>query len=218
MTVSCGTVYIVDDDALFRKTLERMIRNMGFQTGSFDSAESFLNFQVLSHPSCLVLDVFMPGLDGLSLQKKLFEKEGIPPIIFVTGHGDVPMSVRAIKNGAEDFLLKPFEAKDLKNALERAVRLDIRNEEQRRCRAKFQTLAATLTPKEREVMRWMVTGKLNKQIGHELGIAEQTVRLHRSRVLRKMGLSSIPELIRVLTEAGYSDACLSPGQAPVPKI
>ncbi len=202
MKTDNGTVYVVDDDDLFRRTLERMILKMGFSVEGFCSAEAFIQHFPVRHPACLVLDVFLPGIDGLALQERFLGKEGMPPIVFITGHGDIPMSVKAVKNGAEDFLLKPFDAEDLLGAITRALVRDRHVEEQEIQKRKIQSLINKLTPREQDVMREIITGKLNKQIGADLGIEEKTVRIHRSRLMRKLKMSSVADLVRTLEKVG----------------
>lgn len=205
------TVYIVDDDVGFRESLEDLVGAMGYQVFGFCSAEDFLEQGEVSRPGCLILDIFLPHIDGMALQKKLCNREGSLPIIFITGHGDVPMSVKAIKTGAVDFLLKPFKTKDLRFAIIQALEKDTCYVKEEASRQEIHSRINSLTPREQEVMRQIITGKLNKQIASALGTAEKTIRKHRSRVMRKMRISSVADLVRMLQKVGivHSSAGLS---------
>jgi FixJ family two-component response regulator len=191
-------VYIVDDDESFRESLEELVSTMGYQTCAFSSAEAFLKYPRAQRPACLLLDVYLPHLDGFAVQEKLQVKEAALPIIFITGHGDVPMSVKAIKKGAVDFLLKPFNAKALRTTLVAALDKDVENVKKETLQQKTSCLISTLTPREREVMQQLITGKLNKQIAAVLGTAEKTIRKHRGRIMKKMQVTSVVELARIL--------------------
>jgi FixJ family two-component response regulator len=199
-------VYIVEDDASFRKSMERLVRASGFEAISFESADSFLEQPCIQRPACLLLDVQLPGIDGLDLQQKLIEKGSSLPIIFMTGHGSIPMSVQAMKKGAVDFLPKPFEAQDLRNAILKALERDIQNSEKEIEASKIKTLLDTLTPREKEVLRWVITGSLNKQIAYALGTTEKTIKVHRSRVMQKTGVTSVAELVRLAEKANIPPA------------
>ena len=193
-----ATVYVIDDDQSMRESLQRMIQLSGFNVFVFESANSFLSQAEIHHNSCLVLDVLLPDIDGISFQELLIKKEGITiPIIFISGHGDIPMSVKAMKNGAVDFLTKPFEGKDLIDAIIRAVEQDKQNSERELEKDRISNLYNTLTKREKEVLRWVIAGKLNKQTAGELGIAEKTVKVHRGRVMNKMEVSSLADLIHI---------------------
>ncbi len=198
-------VYIVDDDQDFRESLTVLVVMLGYQVYAFSSAEAFLECTQIRRPACLLLDVFLPNIDGFQVQKRLQERGMLMPVIFITGHGDVPMGVKAMKDGAVDFLLKPFDKKDLHRAIVLAHDRDadlVRKEELRK-NVSFRI--ALLTPREREVMLQVVTGKLNKQIASTLGIAEKTVRIHRSSLMRKLEVFSVAALIKMLadTDAGH---------------
>ena len=199
-------IYIVEDDASFRKSMERLVRASGFEVISFESADSFLEQPRIHRPACLLLDVQLPGINGLDLQQKLIEKGSSLPIIFMTGHGSIPMSVQAMKNGAVDFLPKPFEAQDLRNAILKALERDIQNSEKEIEVSKIKALVDTLTPREKEVLRWVITGSLNKQIAYALGTTEKTIKVHRSRVMQKTGVTSVAELVRLAEKANISPA------------
>ena len=203
---SSELVYIVDDDASLLRGLVRLLNAHGFPTVVFNSAEAFLSAKVAHRPGCLVLDVHMPGLTGLDLQAELARLECMLPIIFLTGRGDIPMSVRAMKAGAADFLTKPVDESVLLDSVRRAMAASrlaaIRRAETDRLRA----LIRTLTEREHEVMRHIITGALNKQIGGVLGIAEKTVKIHRGRVMEKLGLASVAELVQLCVRAGVRPA------------
>jgi len=198
-------VFVVDDDVSVRESLELLIRAAGWQPETFASALEFQSRPRPTVPCCLVLDVTLPGLSGLELQQRLVERTDMP-IIFITGHGDVPMSVQAMKAGAIEFLTKPFKDDVLldaiRSAIERsraALRLDSEMRALRNC-------YASLTPREREVMALVVSGLLNKQVGGELGISEITVKAHRGQVMRKMKAESLPDLVTMAARLGLSSA------------
>ncbi len=195
-------IYIVDDDKDFRESLEVLVSMLGYKVGAFSSAEAFLECTSIKRPTCLLLDVFLPNIDGLQLQKRLKEREMLIPIIFITGHGDVPMGIKAMKEGATDFLLKPFDKDELQRAIVLAIDRDINSVRQEKVKNKILSRIARLTPREQEVMRQVITGKLNKQIALILGIAEKTVRIHRSNLMRKLKLSSVAALVRMLASVG----------------
>lgn len=190
------TIYVVDDDPSVRKSLERLIRSAGYRAQTFASADDFLRGEKGPGPRCLVSDIRMPGLSGTDLQKELQRQNHSIPLIFITGHGDIPMSVQAMKNGAVDFLTKPYNDEDLLRAIGRALEKDQKHRHAQEKRASIQERVDTLTPAEQDVLRWLITGKLNKQIARKLGIKEKTVRVHRGRVLKKMKASSIADLVR----------------------
>jgi FixJ family two-component response regulator len=206
MSARKGVIYIVEDDPSFRKSMERLIRASGFTVVAFDSANSFLTQRRIRRPACLLLDVQLPDIDGLDLQQKLIEKGSRLPIIFMTGHGNIPMSVQAMKKGAVDFLPKPFETKDLRSAIVQALERDIQERRKEIEENKIKSLIDTLTPREKEVLRWVITGKLNKQIAFALGTTEKTIKVHRSRVMQKTKVSSVAELVRLAEKANISPA------------
>ena len=198
-------VYVVDDDVSVRESLELLIKNAGWQPELFASAHDFLSRPRVTGPSCLVLDVALPGLDGLELQQQLADRTDMP-IIFITGYGDVPMSVRAMKAGAVEFLTKPFRDDVLLEAIRDAIE---RSRAALRLDAEMQTVRndyASLTPREREVMALVVAGLLNKQVGGELGISEITVKAHRGQVMRKMEAESLPDLVTMAARLGLRSA------------
>jgi len=196
-TEAAATVFVVDDDAGVRKALARLIRSAGMTARPFPTAEAFLAESHLEPASCLVLDVRLPGLNGLQLQEAL-NRKGYPlAIIFITGHGDVPMSVRAMKAGAVDFLQKPFEDGDLLDAIHRATARTRDAFAKRETSTQIQSRYDTLTPRERQVLCLVVTGLLNKQVAAELGAAEKTIKIHRGRVMAKMQAASLADLVRM---------------------
>lgn len=190
-------VYVVDDDKAMRESLDSLIRSIGFRVSAFASGTEFFNAKRDGAPSCLILDVRLPGLGGLDLQRELNRAGVDVPIIFITGHGDIPMTVKAMKAGAIEFLTKPFREQDLLDAISQAI---LRDSENRRSRGKvveLQTRFEKLTPREREVMQWVVAGMLNKQIAYRLGVSEITVKTHRSQVVQKMQAGSVADLVRM---------------------
>jgi FixJ family two-component response regulator len=202
--VSEATVYVVDDDAGIGRALCRLIRSVGLDAVAFSSAQAFLDHPRSTGPACLVLDVRMPGLGGLDLQAKLGDARETLPIVFITGHGNVPTSVRAMKGGAVDFLQKPFNEDELIAAVQRALALSRQAQSEAAARAEIERRAGTLTPRERQVMALVVKGLLNKQIAGELGAAEKTVKVHRGRVMQKMQANSVADLVRMAERIGLS--------------
>ncbi|HWY77996.1 MAG TPA: response regulator transcription factor [Verrucomicrobiae bacterium] len=197
MSTGDPIVYVVDDDAAVRRTTERLIRSMGCYVQTFASAREFLDFARPSGPACLVLDIRMPGLTGLDLQQQLSQAGNPLPIIFITAHGDIPMTVQAMKAGAVEFLTKPFKSRELKDAIQGAV---ARHGDALKAIAEIEDLRkrfAALTAREREVMALVVLGKLNKQAADELGTTERTVKFHRAHIMEKMGAISVADLVRM---------------------
>lgn len=194
-------VYVVDDDPSVRKGLSRLIKSAGLRVEVFASAEDFLKRYLPGEGGCVVLDVQLPGLSGVDLQEALGGAERSMPIIFITGHGDIPMSVRAMKKGAVDFLAKPFDGHELLDAIAVALRRDREARARQAETAKIRGQVEKLTPRERDVMKLVITGLLNKQIGGELGISEKTVKVHRGRVMHKLGVRSVAELVRFCTKS-----------------
>jgi FixJ family two-component response regulator len=202
-----GMVFVVDDDAPMRESLRNLIRSVGLRVELFSSAQEFLESNRPDVPSCLVLDVRLPGLSGLDLQRRTTEARIEIPIIFITGYGDIPMTVGAMKAGAVEFLSKPFRDQDLLDAIQQALERDRKARDQRAALEELRSRFASLTPREREVMARVVAGLLNKQIGVELGMSETTVKIHRHQVMDKMRAGSLPELVRMADKLGI----------PVPK-
>jgi FixJ family two-component response regulator len=190
-------VYLLDDEPEMLKALTRLLSAQGLRVRGFTSARAFLARDPHQSPACLVLDVAMPGIDGLAVQQRLRQSGVDLPIVFLTGHGDIPMSVRAIKAGAEDFLTKPVNGADLLRAVRAALRRARDLQAEREEAAALQERLAGLTPREREVLGHVVAGKMNKQIAAELGTGEQNIKVHRGRLMRKLGAKSVAELVRV---------------------
>jgi FixJ family two-component response regulator len=196
------TVFVVDDYPPVRSSISRLLRAAGFAVTAFASAEEFLT-QYDSHvPGCLVLDLVMPALNGLELQHILAKTGSVLPIIFLTGEGDIPKSVRAMKHGASDFLTKPVNDEDLLAAVRVAIEKDRARRREQAELSEIRARLATLTPREREVLEYVVAGKLNKQIAGDLGTVEQTVKAHRAHVMQKMRAQSVAELVRLTERCG----------------
>jgi FixJ family two-component response regulator len=197
-----GVVCVIDDDEDVRKALRRLLRSIGLAVETFSSPEAFLAHPLADRPSCLVLDVQLPGQSGLDLQTALEEAELNIPIVFVTGHGDVPTSVRAMKAGAVDFLEKPFEDRELLDSIHRALDESRERRADRAERAVIRQRIDSLTPREHQVLELLVTGMLNKQVAGELGAAEKTIKIHRGRIMAKMRANSLVALARMTEKIG----------------
>ena len=191
------TVLIVDDDPEFRDSVGRLLRSVGMHTEQFSSVSNFLNAAPSDGPACLVLDIRMPGRSGLELQRDLAAANRQLPIIFITAHGDIPMTVQAMKGGAIEFLTKPFRDQDLLDAVEAGLARDRARRESEKALVALRERFNTLSPREREIMIQATAGRLNKQIANDVGIAESTVKVHRSNLMKKMKARSLPELSRM---------------------
>ena len=206
MTEPNPTIFVIDDDASIRKSLSRLLRSVGQTTETFVSAEEFLGREHFNGIGCLILDVQMPGLSGMDLQVELNKADYHLPIIFITGHGDIPMSVEAMRKGAVDFLTKPFDDEELLQAVEKAIEKD------RQTRADYDEILdirrriQLLTPRENDVLRQVIIGLLNKQIAWNLDIAEKTVKIHRGRIMEKLRVQSVADLVRLAEKAGVKPA------------
>jgi FixJ family two-component response regulator len=197
MTEPQPLVFVIDDDASTRETLSSLIRSVGLQVELFGSAQEFLKSKRPDAPSCLVLDIRLPGISGLDFQRKLADSNIGIPVIFITGHGDIQMSVRAMKAGAIEFLTKPFRAQDLLDAIHAALEKDRGRRERDAEIGELQTRFASLTPREKKVLPLVASGLLSKQIAAEIGTSEATIKVHRSQLMRKMGAESVADLVRM---------------------
>jgi FixJ family two-component response regulator len=206
MSTPDSLTFLIDDDASVRKGVSRLLRSAGYKSEAFESASDFLTRQPHTGPACVIVDVRMPGLNGMDLQETLIQRRREEQLIFITGHGDISMCAQAMKAGAVDFLTKPFRDDELLQCVERAL---IRSAEQRKWSAgrnEARRLLDLLTPREFEVMQLVVTGMLNKQIAAKLGRAEKTVKVHRGRMMQKLRVTSVAELVRLVEKAGVAPA------------
>ena len=210
MSKADARILIVDDDAKFCMSLARLVKSIGYDVELFSSAKDFLERQHFEGTSCLLLDVRMPGLTGPDLQAELNERNISIPIIFLTAHGDTPTGVKAMKDGAVDFLLKPIEEHALFEAIDNALDKGAQLRKQHKEIEEAKRLVATLTPREHETFRWLITGMLNKQIATFLGITERTVKAHRGQIMHKLDVVSVAELVRLAQKADISPARESP--------
>jgi RNA polymerase sigma factor (sigma-70 family) len=210
MTPVETTVFVVDDDTSVRTALKRLIKSLGFQVETFDSAQAFLKHGPHDGPACLILDVRMPGMGGIELQVQLTRTGVHMPIIFITGHGNIPMSVKAIKAGAVDFIEKPFEDQQLVDAINIAIKKNRTFRTEQAEIKELQRCVDSLTPREHEVLILVVSGMLNKQIAFDLGMSEKTVKVHRARVMDKMKAKSLADLVRMAEKADKIKSKLQP--------
>jgi FixJ family two-component response regulator len=201
MMAPTAIVFVIDDDASMRKSLKRLLDAACYKVELFTSASDFLARSVHDGPSCVVVDVRMPELSGIDFQKALIEGGRKEQLVFITGHGDIPMCAQAMKAGAVDFLPKPFKPKQLLESVERALTRSVQQRRRASAKAHARDLIERLTPREHEVMQLVATGMLNKQVGSELGMAEKTVKTHRAHVMQKLGITSVAELMVVLQKA-----------------
>jgi len=198
-------VFVVDDDPSVRRSLVRSLRSAGLQSESFPTATAFLHFLNCERPdapACLVLDVQLPEVDGLQLQRELTARRNPLPIVFITGHGSIPMTVQAIKSGAIDLLPKPFDRQDLLRAVRQGIEQDVQARQVQMDVSDIERRVASLSPREREVLEYVVSGNLNKQIGRRLGVTEKTIKVHRGQVMRKMQAKSFADLVRMAQKVG----------------
>jgi len=204
MTEPAPTVFVVDDDPSVRRAIKRLVGSVGLEVELFESAQEFLRSKRADAPSCLVLDIRLPVISGLDFQRELAQANIHIPIIFITAHGDIPMTVRAMKAGAVEFLTKPFRDQDLLDAIQIALERDRARRQQEAEIATLRERFESLTPREREVLPLVVSGMLNKQIAAEIGTSETTVKVHRGQLMRKMGADSLADLVRMAERMGIS--------------
>ena len=200
MTQRPATVFIVDDDDAVRSSLRLLLKSVGLQATAFPSARDYLAAWDPDQPGCLVLDVRMPGMSGLELQEELNRRGAIVPVIFITGHGDIPMAVEAMQHGAFDFLQKPFRDQDLIDRIQKATERDAANRAQLREKEQIRIRYESLTPREREVLTLVTAGKANKVMAGDLGVSQRTVEIHRARVMEKMHAASLAQLVRMVMD------------------
>ncbi len=204
MIAAEGIVFVIDDDASVRKSLKKLLTSAGYQAEVFKSADEFLARSSHAGPSCLLIDVQMPGLNGMDLQKALIQRRREEQLIFITGHGDIQMCARAMKAGAADFLPKPLSSEELLKCVERALSRSTEQRQHAKERDDARALLDLLTPRQFEVMQLLATGMLNKQVGSELGLTEKTVKVHRGCIMKKLGITSVAGLVRLMVRAEVS--------------
>ncbi len=194
------TVYIVDDDSGVRSSIRVLMKSVGLAATPFASAKEFLEAYHPNNPGCLVLDIRMPGMSGLELQEALNERGAVIPVIFITGHGDIPMAVEAMRHGAFDFLQKPFRDQDLIDRIQQALARDAETRQSLQEHARIRARINSLTPREREVLDLLTSGKANKMMAQDLGLSQRTVEIHRAHVMEKMGAKSVAQLVRMVMD------------------
>jgi FixJ family two-component response regulator len=206
MSSENGLVFLIDDDASVRRGVSRLLRSAGFNNEAFNSASDFLMRDQHPGPACVIVDVRMPGINGMDLQTLLIQRRREEQLVFITGHGNIPMCAQAMKAGAVDFLTKPFRANELLECVGRAMARAAERRRRGAEKTEARRLLDLLTPREFEVMQLVITGKLNKQIAAELGTAEKTIKVHRGRVMKKLGITSVAELVRLVETAHVAPA------------
>jgi len=204
MTSVDAAVFVVDDDPLIRDSLEQLIKSVGLKAYTFSSAQEFLEKDLPDEPGCLILDIRMPRLSGLDLQDELAQKGLTLPVIFITGHGTVPLSVRAMKAGAVDFIQKPFEDQQLLDAIHQAIDKDIQKRREKAEISEIKKRVESLTPREYEILLAVTAGMLNKQIAYDLKLSENTVKTHRAHIMQKMKVESLADLVRLIERVGIT--------------
>jgi FixJ family two-component response regulator len=202
MTSPTPFVFVIDDDESVRKGLKRLLRSSNYESEVFKSASDFLARPPHPGPACIIVDVQMPGINGIDLQQALIQRRREEQLVFITGYGNIPMCARVMKAGAVDFLPKPFKSRELLKCIENALHRSVEQRRRAAERNEARRLLDLLTPREFEVMQLVITGMLNKQVGGELGVAEKTVKVHRGRLLQKLGVTSIAELVQLVQKAG----------------
>src|SRR6266576_2924410 len=201
MTALNGVVFVIDDDEAVRKSLKRLVHAADYEAEVFNSAADYLARPPHARPSCVIVDVQMPGLNGFELQEALIKRRREEQLIFITGHGNIPMCAKAMKAGAVDFLPKPFKSRELLKCVEQALDRSAKQRHREATKNEARRLLDLLTPREFEVMQLVITGMLNKQVAGELGVGEKTIKVHRGRVMQKVGVSSVAELVRLVEKA-----------------
>ena len=201
MTALNGVVFVIDDDEAVRKSLKRLLHAADYEAEVFNSAADYLARPPHARPSCLIVDVQMPGLNGFELQEALIKRRREEQLIFITGHGNIPMCAKAMKAGAVDFLPKPFKSRELLKCVEQALDRSAKQRHREATKNEARRLLDLLTPREFEVMQLVITGMLNKQVAGELGVGEKTIKVHRGRVMQKLGVKSVAELLRLVEKA-----------------
>jgi FixJ family two-component response regulator len=204
MTEPASIVFVVDDDPSVRRAIKRLVESVGLHVELFGSAAEFMNSSHLNVVSCVVLDIRLPGISGLDFQRELAKSKNEIPTIFITAHGDIPMTVRAMKGGAVEFLTKPFRDQDLLDAIQVGLERDRARRQRQAETAMLRERLESLTPREREVLPLIVSGLLNKQVAAEIGTTEATVKVHRSQLMKKMGADSLPDLVRMAEKIGVT--------------